>query len=71
MPRYLRPHTTAAEARATCPECGATVRVVGTRWLLVHNVGSPEYTYTPGSGYNRCLGSLMPVRPSARSQASR
>jgi len=47
--------------RATCPECGASVPVVGGRWLYVHREGSAEYAYPRGSGGARCPGSLFPV----------
>ena len=49
--------------RATCPECGASVPVVGGRWLYVHREGSAEYAYPRGDGAARCPGSLFPVRP--------
>lgn len=47
--------------RATCPECGASVPVVGGRWLYVHREGSAEYAYPRGNGGARCPGSLFPV----------
>jgi hypothetical protein len=42
-----------------CPECHATVPVVGGR-LLVHRQGSGEYAYPRGDA-RRCAGSLLPV----------
>ena len=49
--------------RATCPECGASVPVVGGRWLYVHREGSAEYAYPRGNSAVRCPGSLFPVGP--------
>jgi hypothetical protein len=53
--------------RATCPECGASVPVVGGRWLYVHREGSAEYAYPRGDNALRCPGSLFPVAPLASS----
>jgi hypothetical protein len=62
MPRN---HTrqSSVTGRATCPECGASVPVVGGRWLYVHREGSPEYAYPRGDNAARCPGSLFPVAP--------
>lgn len=46
---------------ATCPECGASVPLVGERWLHVHRIGSAEYAY-PRGARTRCPGSLMLAR---------
>jgi len=51
--------------RATCPECGASVPVVGGRWLYVHREGSAEYAQPRGANGLRCPGSLFPVGPLA------
>ena len=55
--------------RATCPECGASVPIVGGRWLYVHREGSAEYAYPRGDGAQRCPGSLFPVGPAAAAPA--
>lgn len=65
MPRRPRAKTTSGDTHATCPECGASVPVVRVRWLNVHTVGSAEYTFQTGT-FNRCPGSLMPVKLSPR-----
>ena len=60
MPKHqARPSN--VTVRATCPECGASVPVVGGRWLYVHREGSAEYAYPRGNGGARCPGSLFPV----------
>jgi hypothetical protein len=48
-------------SHATCPECGASVPLVGERWIHVHSVGSAEYAY-PRGDRRRCPGSLMLAR---------
>jgi anti-sigma regulatory factor (Ser/Thr protein kinase) len=44
--------------RATCPECGAFVPLVGERWLQVHLEGSAEYAF-PHPDRQWCSGSLL------------
>jgi hypothetical protein len=56
--------SSSAGARASCPECGASVPIVAGRWLHVHREGSAEYAYPRGSGPRRCPGSLLPVSTS-------
>ena len=51
---------------ATCPECGATVPVLGGHWLAVHHEGSPDYVYPRGFS-ERCFGSLLTVHESEES----
>jgi hypothetical protein len=46
------------EPTAACPECGATVAVLGGGWLAVHRKGSAEYAYPRGAN-QRCPGSLL------------
>jgi hypothetical protein len=46
------------QPRARCPECGAVIPLIGTRWLAAHREGVVEYSYRPGSGA-RCPGSLL------------
>jgi hypothetical protein len=59
--QQIRPSS--VTGRATCPECGASVPVVGGRWLYVHREGSAEYAYPRGNRAARCPGSLFPVDP--------
>ena len=44
--------------QAQCPECGALVPLLRERWLRVHNVESPTYTF-PGPDRPRCPGSFI------------
>jgi hypothetical protein len=68
MPTHQTRQPGASAVRATCPECGASVPVVGGRWLYVHRKGSAEYAYPRGENAGRCPGSLFPVEtPSAPS----
>jgi anti-sigma regulatory factor (Ser/Thr protein kinase) len=46
------------DTRATCPECGASVPLVGERWLQVHLEGSDEYAF-PHPERQWCSGSLL------------
>jgi anti-sigma regulatory factor (Ser/Thr protein kinase) len=46
------------DPRATCPECGASVPLVGERWLQVHLEGSGEYAF-PHPDRQWCSGSLL------------
>ncbi len=60
MPKN-QPRRSSVTGRATCPECGASVPVVGGRWLYVHREGTAEYAYPRGDSGLRCPGSLFPV----------
>ena len=62
MPKH-QTRQSSVTGRATCPECGASVPVVGGRWLYVHREGSAEYAYPRGDNGARCPGSLFPVGP--------
>jgi anti-sigma regulatory factor (Ser/Thr protein kinase) len=44
--------------RSTCPECGASVPLVGERWLQVHLEGSDEHAL-PHHDRQWCAGSLL------------
>lgn len=44
----------------TCPECGASVPVIGQRWLAAHRSGGAE-RHPPAVG-RRCPGSLLVIR---------
>jgi anti-sigma regulatory factor (Ser/Thr protein kinase) len=46
------------DPRATCPECGASVPLVGERWLQVHLEGSDDYAF-PHPDRQWCAGSLL------------
>lgn len=46
------------DSRATCPACGASVPLVGERWLQVHLEGSDEYAF-PHPERQWCSGSLL------------
>jgi anti-sigma regulatory factor (Ser/Thr protein kinase) len=46
------------DLRATCPACGASVPLVGERWLQVHLEGSDEYAF-PHPERQWCSGSLL------------
>jgi hypothetical protein len=48
-----------------CPECGAEVAIVATRWLADHQTGSAERPDPYRTG-ERCPGSLLAVRPLPR-----
>jgi len=56
--RHLSSGGGLAEPTAVCPECGATVAVLGGGWLAVHRQGSSEYAYPRGHS-QRCAGSLL------------
>lgn len=49
-----------APRAVTCPECGASVRVIGQRWLAAHSSGSAERN--PPAVGRRCPGSLLVIR---------
>ena len=46
------------DPRSTCPECGASVPLVGERWLQVHQEGSDAYAF-PHPDRQWCAGSLL------------
>jgi anti-sigma regulatory factor (Ser/Thr protein kinase) len=46
------------DPRSTCPECGASVPLVGERWLQVHLEGSDAYAF-PHPDRQWCSGSLL------------
>jgi anti-sigma regulatory factor (Ser/Thr protein kinase) len=50
------------DPRATCPDCGASVPLVGERWLQVHLEGSGEYAF-PDRERQWCSGSLLLADP--------
>jgi hypothetical protein len=62
MPRRLTSSPAVGDSLVACPECGASVPLVGLRWLAVHREGSAEYVY-PRGARDRCPGSLLAVGP--------
>jgi hypothetical protein len=48
------------ESTAICPECSASVPIMGGRWLVAHRAGSAQYPY-PQAVRERCPGSLLVV----------
>jgi hypothetical protein len=60
LPGYRSSGGDAEEPQAVCPECGATVLLLGAGWLAVHQRGSALYAYPRGPS-ERCPGSLLPM----------